>query len=330
MTFFNNRLNIDASFYQRNTRNVILSVPVSPASGVTNVLKNAGKLSTKGVELSISGTPIRTENFSWDLGVNYTQFKSMVDELAAGVSNIFLAGFVTPNIRLVAGDEYGQIYGSAYQRNADGKMLINPATGLPLQTTGVEKIGNPNPKFTMGITNNFSYKNFSMYVLLDIREGGDQYSRNIADLQRNGVTAETGEFPRFQADNVTSNTPYMYNGVYASGANAGQPNTVKVNAQTYYGNTGKYIAAEGFIYDTSWFRVREVSLSYKLSNKFLDKTPFKQFEVGAFGRNLFLSAPNYPHLDPEQNALGISNAQGLEFNSLPNTRTVGFNLKVVL
>lgn len=330
MGFFNNRLNIEATYYKRNTRNVILSVPVSAGSGVTNVLQNAGKLSTKGLELAVSGTPIRTSDFSWELGVNYTQFKSMVDELAPGVANIFLGGFTTPNIRLVAGDQYGQIYGSKYQRNAAGQMLINPATGLPLQTAGVEKIGNPNPDFTMGITNTFSYKNFSMFVLLDIRQGGDQYSRNIADVQRNGVAAETAEFPRFEADGVTVAKPYLYQGVYASGPNAGQPNTVPVTAQAYYGNTGKYIAAEGFIYDTSWFRVREVSLSYRLSSKFLQNSPFKQFEIGAFGRNLFLSAPNYPHFDPEQNALGISNAQGLEFNSLPNTRTVGFNLKVVL
>ena len=327
--FFNNRLTIDATMYNRNTRNVILSVPVSAGSGVTSVLKNAGKLSTKGVELMVSGTPIKTQQFSWDLSVNYTKYKSMVDELAPGVSNIFLGGFTTPNIRLVAGDEYGQIYGTAYQRNATGQLLINPTTGLPLVTSGVQKIGNPNPKFTMGITNNFTYKNFSLYVLLDVRKGGDQYSRNIADVQRNGVASETAEYPRFNADG-TANTPYLFEGVYASGTSAGQPNTTKVNAQNYYGNSGKYVAAEGYIYDTSWFRVREVSFSYKINSKILSKTPFKQLEVGAFGRNLFLSAPNYPHFDPEQNALGISNAQGLEFNSLPNTRTFGFNLKVVL
>ena len=330
MAFFNNRLNIDATYYERNSRNVILSIPVSASSGVTNFVQNAGKLQTKGVEIAVSGIPIRTQDFSWELGANYTQFESVVKELAPGVSNIFLGGFTTPNIRLVAGDQYGQIYGSKYQRDANGNMLISPTTGLPLPTTSVEKIGNPNPDFTMGITNTFTYKGISLYVLLDIREGGDQYSRNIADVQRNGVAAETAEFPRFAADNVTINKPYIYQGVYASGPNAGQPNTTMVSAQDYYGNSGKYIAAEGFIYDTSWFRVREVSLSYRLNPKLLANTPFKQFELGAFGRNLFLSAPNYPHFDPEQNALGISNAQGLEFNSLPNTRTIGFNLKVVL
>jgi TonB-linked SusC/RagA family outer membrane protein len=330
MAFFNNRLKIDATIYERNTRNVILSVPVSAASGVTNVLQNAGKLSTKGVELAVFGTPFKTDNFSWDVGANYTQFKSIVEELAPGVSNIFLGGFTTPNIRLVAGDEYGQIYGSKYQRDANGRMLINPSTGLPLQTLGVEKIGNPNPKFTMGITNTITYKNFSLFVLLDIREGGDQYSRNIADIQRNGVGIETAEFSRFEANNTTVSTPYLFEGVYASGPNAGQPNTTKVSAQNYYGNSGKYVAAEGFVYDTSWFRLRELSLSYRLSPKILKNLPIKQLELGVFGRNLFLYAPNYPHFDPEQNALGISNAQGLEFNSLPNTRTLGFNLKLTL
>ena len=328
LAFFNNRLTVDATLYNRNTRNVILYVPVSGTSGVTSALQNAGKLSTKGLELLVSGTPIKTANFSWDLGVNYTQFKSMVDELAPGVTNIFLGGFTTPNVRLVAGDEYGQIYGSAYQRNAAGKLLINPSTGLPLATAGIQKIGNPNPKFTMGITNTFAYKNLSLFVLLDIREGGQQYSRNIADVQRNGVAIETAEFPRFNADG-SAKTPYLYEGVYASGANAGQPNTIKVNAQNYFGNSGKYVAAEGYIYDTSWFRVREMALNYKLSSKSLANSPFKQVELGVFGRNLFLNAPNYPHFDPEQNALGISNAQGLEFNSLPNSRTFGLNVNLV-
>ncbi|SHG49642.1 TonB-linked outer membrane protein, SusC/RagA family [Flavobacterium micromati] len=330
MAFFNNRLNIDATYYERNTRNVILSVPVSAASGVTNALRNAGKLSTKGLEIQVSGTPIKTQNFSWDLGANYTQYVSTVEELAPGVTNIFLGGFVSPSVRLVAGDEYGQLYGTTYQRNPAGQMLINPTTGLPLLAAGEVAIGNPNPDFTMGITNTFTYKNFSLFVLLDIKEGGDQYSRNIADLQRNGVAAETAEFPRFGADNVTPNRPYLYEGVFASGPNAGQPNNINVNAQDFYGNQGKYLAAEGFIYDTSWFRVREVAFSYNLNSRFLANTGIKQFEVGVFGRNLFLHAPNYPHLDPEQNALGISNAQGLEFNAQPQTRTIGFNLKVVL
>lgn len=326
--FFRNRLTIDATYYQRKTRSVILSVPLSAASGITSVVKNAGKLSTKGFELLVGGTPIKFRDFSWNASVNFTKYKSTVDELAPGVANIFLAGFTTPNIRLVAGDEYGQIYGSAYQRNADGQLLISPTTGLPLPTADVVKIGNPNPDYTMGISNDFNYKSFSFSFLLDIRKGGDQYSRNIADVQRNGVAAETGEFPRFEADGVTQAKPYLFQGVYASGANAGAANTTNVRAQDYYGNSGKYVAAEGYIYDTSWFRVREAAFNYRLPANLVKG--FRAIEIGAFGRNLYLKAKNYPHFDPEQNALGVSNAQGLEFNSLPSTRTFGLNLKLVL
>jgi TonB-linked SusC/RagA family outer membrane protein len=330
LAFFNNRLTVDASYYKRNTRNVILSVPLSAASGITSVFKNAGKLSTKGIELMVGGTPLKAENFSWDISANFTKYKSIVEQLAPGVANIFLGGFTTPNIRLVEGDEYGQIYGSAYQRNAAGQLLISPTTGLPLPTADVVKIGNPNPNYTVGINNTVTYKSLSFTFLIDIRKGGDQYSRNIADVQRNGVALETAEYPRFEADGLTQTRPYIFQGVYASGASAGQPNTVYVRAQDYYGNAGKYVAAEGYIYDTSWFRLREAALNYRLPPAVVNKTPFSSLEFGVFGRNLYLKSKNYPHFDPEQNALGISNAQGLEFNSLPSTRTFGVNLKIVL
>ena len=321
-SFFKNRLTIDGSYYERKTRNVILSVPVSGASGITSVFKNAGKLSTKGIELLVGGTPIKTKNGSYSLSVNYTQFESRVESLAAGVSNIFLGGFTTPNIRLVAGDEYGQIYGSGFQRNAAGQIIVQ-SSGLPLATANVQKIGNPNPDWTMGISNDIVYKNFRASFLLDIRKGGDQYSRNIADVQRNGVAAETAAVNRFNPDGTLAKT-FTFGGAFANGT----PAMVLLTSEQYYGNAGKHVAAEGFIYDTSWFRVREASISYTLPKKALEKTPFGNLEIGLFGRNLYLYAPNYPHFDPEQNALGISNAQGLEFNSLPNTRTFGANLRV--
>ncbi|WGQ07900.1 SusC/RagA family TonB-linked outer membrane protein [Pedobacter gandavensis] len=329
LAFFKNRLTLDATYYTRNTRSVILSVPYSAASGISSLYKNAGKLSTKGFEFMLSGTPLKTLDFSWDISLNFTKYKSTVEELAPGVTDIFLAGFTTPNIQLVAGDEYGQIYGSAYQRNDAGQLLLN-ARGLPIATSEVKKIGNPNPDYTAGIFNTFKYKEFSLSFLIDIRKGGDQYSRNIADVQRNGAAKETAEFPRFEADNVTPTKPYKFEGVYASGANAGQPNTTMLTAQEYYGNSGKYIAAEGYIYDTSWFRIREAALNYRLPQSVIGKTPFRSVEFGVFGRNLYLKAKNYPHFDPEQNAFGVSNAQGLEFNSLPSSRTVGVNLKLVL
>jgi TonB-linked SusC/RagA family outer membrane protein len=320
---FRNRLTFDMTYYHQKSTDLIFSVPYSPAAGIAGVTQNAGDLSTKGFELGINATPLKNANFSWEVNLNYTKFKSMVDKLAPGVENIFLAGFTTPNIRLVAGDEYGQIYGNAYRRDdKTGKMLIG-ANGLPLITSGVQKIGNPNPKFLMGMTNTLNYKGISFSFLLEYRDGGQIYSRNLADLQRNGATAETAALPRFDAGGVALKN-YLFDGVDASG----NPNTVYVTAEQYYGNSGKYAAAEGFIYGTTWFRVREASLSYRLPATLLRKLPFGNAEIGVFGRNLYLHAPDYPHLDPEQNVLGISNAQGLEFNALPQTRSYGVNLRL--
>ncbi len=131
---------------------------------------------------------------------------------------------------------------------------------------------------------------------------------------------------RFEADGVTLAKPYTFQGVDANGA----PKNTPVTAEQYWGNTGVFVAAEGFIFNTSWVRLREANLSYKLPRTLIEKTPFGNIEFGFFGRNLLLKAKGYPHLDPEQNVLGISNAQGLEFNAQPSTRTYGVNLRFTL
>ena len=325
---FDNRIALDLTKYTQNTTDVIFSVPNSSAAGIANVLSNVGELKTDGWEAALTLVPIKTKSITWSSTFNFTQFKSTVEKLAPGVQNIFLAGFTTPNIRLVEGDEYGQIYGTGYLKDAQGRMLLT-ATGLPRPTVNVEKIGNPNPKYNLGISNSLSLKNFSLNVLLDIRDGGDIYSRNIADLQRNGVTVETAEKDRIAADGTLAKN-YIFEGVLPDGTvnSEANANAVRVTAEQYFGNSGKFVAAKGFIYGTSWFRIREVSLSYNVPKTLLEKTMFGNLELGIFGRNLFLSAPDYPHLDPEQNVLGISNASGLEFNALPQTKSIGANIRL--
>jgi TonB-linked SusC/RagA family outer membrane protein len=334
--FFDGKIGIEANSYQQKSTDIIFSVPNSATAGITNVLSNAGVLVTNGYEALVNLNPFKGKAFEWRTSINYTQFKSVVEKLAPGVQNIFLAGFTTPNIRLVAGDEYGQIYGSDYNRtntpdgkydptlpyNPDGKIVVN-ASGLPTATAGVQKIGNPNPKYIVGINNEFSFKGINLNILFDIKEGGDQYARNIADLQRNGVTIETAEKDRLNADGTPAK-PYVFPGVKADGT----VNDIPITSEQYWGNTGTYVAAKGYIRNTSWFRVREAALSYTVPKNLLKNTPFGKATLGVFGRNLFLLAPNYPHLDPEQNALGVSNAQGLEFNAQPQLKSLGVNLSV--
>jgi TonB-linked SusC/RagA family outer membrane protein len=323
LSLFKNRVSLNATRYKQRTTDVILNVPNSAAAGVSAVTLNAGSMTTRGTEFALTLIPVKTKQFVWSSTFNYTQFKSVVDSLAPGVANIFLGGFVTPNIRLVAGEEYGQIYGTDYRRDEQGRMIVNGTTGLPSAAPNVSKLGNPNPKFTLGISNNISFKGFALGVLLDIRKGGDIYSRNIADLQRQGAAAETAALERLNADGTPAKV-YKFEGVKPDGT----PNDIMITAEQYWGNEGKHVAAAGFIYNTDWFRVREATLSYKFNPNTLKNTPLGALEVGVFGRNLFLSAPNYPHLDPEQNVLGVGNAQGLEFNALPQSRSFGANLRV--
>lgn len=325
---FNNRVKLDLTKYWQNTTDVIFSVPNSSAAGISSVVTNAGELNTDGWEIGLTVVPVRTSDFEWSSTFNFTQFTSIVGKLAPGVQNIFLGGFVTPNIRLVEGEQYGQIYGNDYLKDDQGRMLLT-AAGLPRVTPNVQQIGNPNPLYTLGINNNFSYKGFNLNILLDIKQGGDIYSRNLADLQRNGAVAETAEFERFNEDGTLAK-PYIFEGVLPDGKEnlASDPNAIRVTADQYWGNSGKFLAAKGFIYDASWFRIREAALTYDVPKSLIKNTFLGSVQVGIFGRNLFLSAPGYPHLDPEQNALGISNAQGLEFNALPQTRTIGANLNV--
>lgn len=329
LAFFDNRVTIQAAYYQRKLTEGLFSVPVSASSGVTSLFQNAGEIETKGTELTLGLVPIKNKNFSWSINANYTQFRSIVTKLAPGVSVITLAGFTTPNIRLVEGEEYGAIFGNAYQRDAQGRLILQTTgtnAGLPLPTSGVVKLGNSNPRYTIGITNTFTYKLFTLDVLFDIREGGDLYSRNLADLRRNGAVIETASLPRFDKDNVTPLRNYQFDGVDASGNAVNIP----IRADQYWGNAGKYVAAEGFMVNTSWFRIREMNLTMKMPKTLIDKSPFSNIEFGVFGRNLFLKARDYPHLDPEQNALGTSNIGGLEFNANPSTRSLGFNLRLTL
>ncbi len=322
--FFNNRLFIDASVYKRDTRHLIFNVPVPGSSGFTSVTMNAGRLSTKGIELMVSGTPIKSTNFRWDASLNFTSFRSTVKELAPGVNSISIGGFTSPDIELIPGEEYGQIYSTAYKRNSNGQMIIG-TDGLPIVDNGVKNIGNPNPRFSMGLTNSFTYKGFSLSIQVDGRYKGSILSRTIGDLRINGVSAETAKYPRFNSDG-TPNKPFHFDGVLENG----QPNNINVTAQDYFSTKGKYVAWEGYVLDASYIKLREVNLSYTLPASLLARTKFiSAVQVAVFGRNLLTYAPHYPDLDPEQNLLGVSNATGLEFGIQPVARTIGGSVRII-
>lgn len=321
-SLFNNRLYIDASVYKRDSRNLIFGVPVPASSGFTSLTTNAGKLSTKGIELLISGTPVKARDFTWEADLTFTRFKSVVKELAPGVLSVTVGGFTSPNTQLIPGEEYAQIYSTYYRRDEAGRLIVG-TNGLPLVGAGVGKIGNPNPKFTAGFTNTFSYKAFSFSFLVDGRYKGDLLSRTVGDLRINGVSAETAKYPRYNADG-TEAKPYLFDGVLETKA----PNNVYVSAQDYWSLRGKYVAWEGYVLDASFIKLREINISYNFPKSIIGRTRFiNSLQLSVYGRNLATYAPNFPDLDPEQNLQGISNSRGLEFGIQPVSRIIGGSLR---
>lgn len=330
VAFLKDRLGLDLTYYSSKTTDIILAVPISAASGNTSALRNAGELSSKGWEVLVKTSPVLNRNFRWDITVNWSRNRTMVESLADGVTSIALGGFVTPQTRLQAGSPYGVLYGNYWLRDDNGNLRINPTTGLPLFTSDAKVIGNPNPDWTGGLTQSLLYKGLNLTVVFDVRQGGDLISRNVLDMRRNGAGAETAAFPRYNSDG-TLNRPYVIPGVYASGPNAGQANTTAISVQDYWaGYMANGSVAESYVFDGTFQRLRELSFSYTIPNRLLTKTPIQSMEIGVNGRNLWLRAPNYPHFDPETNAQGVSNSQGLEFNALPQTRSVGFFLRTTL
>lgn len=331
---WNNKITLDVGYFSTRTTDIILAAPSSAASGYSSMTRNAGELKTNGIEVSIGFSPIKTTNFSWDISANWTRIRNNVIKIDPLVTSIALGGFTSPQTRLEAGKPYGIIVGNKLNRDAEGNLLIT-STGAgagqaTFNTAAVDQIGDPNPDWTGGLTNTFSYKGFALSALIDVRMGGDIVERNLRDLRFRGVVKETGNreqtyiIPGVLRDPV-ANADGSPRALLVDGQTV--PNTIAISAQNYW--TSLYLSqGETMVFDASWLRLREVSLTYTLPRAMLAKTPFGMAQIAFTGRNLFLYAPNYPHLDPEVNSQGVSNSQGIAYNTFPQTRSYGVLLRL--
>jgi TonB-linked SusC/RagA family outer membrane protein len=335
--FFQNRITADFAYFNTHSTDIILDAPTSPASGFATQTRNAGELKTYGYELTLGAIPVKTSSFSWEINANWSKVVNNVIAIDPLVTSIFLGGFTTPQTRLEAGQRYGVIVGNGFNKDASGNLLITSTgagAGTPSANTAVvEVIGDPNPDWTGGITNTLTYKGISLSFLLDVRKGGDVISRNIRDLRIRGVVEETGDRDKtYIVEGVLRDPVNNADGTpraLLDGEGAPIPNTIALTAQQYF--TSIYnTQGSSMVFDASWVRLRELSLAYSFPKSLLNKTPFGSAQLVFTGRNLFLYAPNYPHLDPEVNTQGVSNSQGIEFNTLPQTRTYGVLLRVTL
>ena len=343
-----NMIALDVSAYKRNSVDQIVTVPVANSTGYQRATINSGELETKGMDIYLGLTPISNANFVWDIGANFTTWKTLVKNIADGVSQIYLDGFtgtsvynIGPDIEVDANGnenvikeyEYGQLYGGAWLRDGNGNLVIDDDPnsfyyGKPLADPTQRVIGNPNPDFLLGINNAFKYKNWGLSFLFDLRQGGDIWNGTKGALTffgRSKLTENRGSEKVFEG----------VNGHYDANGNliiSGTPNTIStvLDDDWYLDNGGGFGAvAEDFIEDGSFVRLRNISLSYN----FVPKSRISRFIKGGTitlsGQNLWLST-DYEGVDPETSLVGSSsNGQGLDYFQGPNTKsyTATLNLK---
>lgn len=327
MKLLKNRLGFDVAYYVNNSVDQIFGVPVSRATGFISKILNAGKIENKGIELSINGTPVKTDNFSWNVNVNWSKNENKVISLEDGIENLQLGSFqggITINATI--DQPYGVIYGTDYtylngQRivNADGHYEKTPASN--------NIIGDTNPDWLMGISNKFYYKNLTFSFLIDIQKGGDIFALDQYYGLGTGLYAETSFIN--DLGNPVRNTLADGGGLINPGVTSnGAVNTTRVDANGYtpFGSDGGF-PDSAFVYDASYVKLREVSLTYTFPKKIVDRTFLNDISVSAIGSNLWIIDKNIPHEDPE-GGLGSGNLQGYSTGSLPTTRDFGFNLKL--
>ncbi|RYY28619.1 MAG: TonB-dependent receptor, partial [Sphingobacteriaceae bacterium] len=331
LQFFDNRIGIDFTYYSKKSTSQIFEVTAAPSSGYTTQILNLGKATNKGIEIALSLSPIRNpKGFNWDISTVFTRNRNVINDLGGYTQFVYGGANGTSSVHIV-GQPYGLIYGAAYARDDAGEILIDPNTGKPLTSGALKAIGNPNPDFILGLTNNFTYKNFTLSALFDWKKGGQLYSNTVGQMLSRGVTKDT-ENREFQivSPGVLGNASTLKPLLDANGKTI--PNNVAISYEDHFFNNGLGPGGvdEGSIFDATVYRLREVSLAYSIPKNFLKGTPFGSGSISVSGRNLFYYAPNFPkytNFDPEVSSLGVGNSQGYDNLAVPTTKRFGFNLR---
>ncbi|MFN3780875.1 MAG: TonB-dependent receptor domain-containing protein, partial [Candidatus Kapaibacteriota bacterium] len=304
LAFLDNLFSLDLTYYNSVSKDQIFSVPIARSTGYYATVFNAGKISNKGFEAVLNITPLNTADWRWDINLNFSTNKTMVDELYEGIDNIFLGGFAGSSIRIVAGKPYGSIFGFGWLRDPQtGEIVINDDPnsedyGFPILDVNNEKdFGSANPDFLLGFRNSISWKGLALSFLIDIRQGGKIWNGTRSALYYFGTHIET------------ENRDYkkVFSGVKGHFDENGElitsgKNDIEVNIDQQwlaFGNANGFFGSntEDFVEDASWVRLRELSLSYTLPKSIVGYTPFSNVVLTFTGRNLWLST-KYKGVDP--------------------------------
>ena len=336
LMFFKGNLNIDITYFQNKTIDGLIFSAGNPGNDA-----NSYTMSNKGVELNLNVRPVKTKNFLWEMDCVFSKVNNKIAELNADIDNIFLHGFQGASIRAIESESYGAIYGYGFYKDKDGKRVIG-ADGFPILNVNEQVLGNIMPDWAIGFRNTFVLKGFSLTGLLDIRQGGDMWNGTKSSLYFWGTHKDTeirGEEIVFEGTLAV----YDDNGnlvLYDHDNNSQTPEIPQTNGENdmvipidvnwlAFGNGNGFFGdnTEDFVEETSWVRLRELSLSYQVPSEVLKNAFIKGLKLSVTGRNVWLATP-YSGIDPETSLVGSRNAQGLEYFNMPNTKSWGVSLNL--
>ena len=315
-SFWNGLISLNYTYSRQNVKDQIFEVPLATSTGYSELITNGGSVHTNSHEITLSVNPIQTKNFNWDFAFNFSKIDNYVDKLAPGVSSIMLGGFVDPQVRLSAGDKFPVIYGTSYQRNEEGQIVVDE-NGMP--TLGENRVlGNVSPDFRMGFNTTFEFYKFRLSAVLDWKQGGCMYAGSVSTLDYYGVTQKSANYRK--ADHFYFEKPavkQLADGSYA-------PNDIKISGENAYNYFDRLSTiSEAGVYGSSFLKLREIALSYPVLNK-----SYLGVTVNVFARNLLLWSEMDNGIDPESSQGNNNMAGAFERFSLPGTSSYGFGITV--
>lgn len=330
--FFNDRITLEGSVYRTVTDDLITRQSTSAASGLVNILGNVGEMETKGFEIDLGFTPIKTNDFTWENRLAYTHSKSIVKKATDQSNQIELVNFSGNGVGIFAqeGEEFPLIKGIAYERDDQGRVIIDPATGNPMRTTEYQILGKATPDYIINYNTSVEYKGIRLAAVMDYRTGHQFWAGTKDWLSWSGHLVESAEngrsgfiFPNSSIPDTANPGQYIDNTSVVTGGNT------YTSYLNYFSNEYRAVA-ENYVLDATAFKVRELSLSYSLPSKMIERAGLTSLRFGVNARNPFIVLPkeNRDYHDPEQSR-SSGNDQGIAVTGqYPATRTFGFNMNL--
>jgi hypothetical protein len=328
---FWNRIGLDFAWYKDNNTNQIISLTIPGSSGFSSAQINAGNIESKGMELSLTGSPVRSASFKWDMGLNFAQNKSLIKELSP-LQKVVQISTTWNNTRIEnrEGAEYGMIVGRGYQRDDQGRVIVG-SNGIPLYNLNIDQ-GTVLPKFTGGFYNSFNYKGIDFSFSIDFQKDGRFFSSTRQFNMGTGLSAETvgvndkgfdfREYPgsyTLAGGNVGNGGIKFPNSAFANGT----PNNRYISARSYYYGAMQNDASN-MVINASYIKLREVRLGYTFPKSVLGNLPVKSLNLGlSVGNAWLIAGPSKKYgVDPSE-----LESYWTEGGQLSSVRNFGLNLR---